>query len=49
MLPPFVDEVRIRRLELGESRVDLLLRRHASGVAVNVLARRGDARVVVVT
>ncbi|HLI09964.1 MAG TPA: amylo-alpha-1,6-glucosidase [Alphaproteobacteria bacterium] len=48
MLPPFVDEVRIRRLRLGEAHVDVLLRRHQSDVAVNVIERSGDIRVVVV-
>jgi glycogen debranching enzyme len=48
MLPGGIDEVRIRRLRLGEGSVDLLLHRHQSDVAVNVLERRGEVRVVVV-
>ncbi|HLJ21838.1 MAG TPA: amylo-alpha-1,6-glucosidase [Stellaceae bacterium] len=48
MLPQDIGELRIRRLRLGEASVDVLLHRHASDVAVNVLARRGDVRVVVV-
>ena len=47
MLPSGIDEVRIRRLRLGGASVDLLLRRHASDVAVNVLERDGKLRVVV--
>ncbi len=47
MLPAFLDEVCIRGLRLGESRVDLLLRRYRSDVAVNVIARDGDVRVIV--
>jgi glycogen debranching enzyme len=45
-LPEFLDQVCIRGLTLGDSRVDVLLRRHDSDVAVNVLARTGTARVV---
>ena len=48
MLPEDIGELRIRRLRLGEASVDILLRRHASDVAVVVLDRRGDVRVVVV-
>jgi glycogen debranching enzyme len=48
-LPSFVDEVRLRRLSLGDARVDVLLRRYENGVAVNVIERRGDVRVVVVS
>ncbi|MGE3623916.1 MAG: glycogen debranching N-terminal domain-containing protein [Bdellovibrionales bacterium] len=48
VLPPFLDEVSLRNLKLGEATVDILLRRHANDVAVNVTDRRGDAKVVVV-
>ncbi len=46
-LPPFLDEVRIRSLVIGDSRLDLLLRRYRGDVSVNVLRRDGDARVEV--
>lgn len=46
-LPKFIDEVLIRSLRLGESRMDILLRRHATEVTVNVLKRDGDAHVTV--
>ena len=46
-LPPFLDEVRLRNLRLGEAHVDLLLRRHGQDVAVNLLAREGDLGVEV--
>ncbi|WP_298952612.1 amylo-alpha-1,6-glucosidase [uncultured Methylobacterium sp.] len=46
ILPGFLDEVLIRNLKLGGSRVDLLLHRHGADVTVNVLKRRGDAQVV---
>ena len=46
-LPRFLDEVLIRSLRLGESRLDILLRRHGSEVTVDVLKREGDARVTI--
>ena len=46
-LPHFLDWIEIRRLSVGASRVDLLLRRHDSSVAVNLLAREGDVEVEV--
>jgi glycogen debranching enzyme len=48
MLPKGISEVRIRRLQLGDASIDVLLRRHASDVAVNVIERRNAVRVVVV-
>ncbi len=45
-LPEFLDQVCIRGLTLGDSRVDVLLRRHNSDVTANVLARTGTVRVV---
>jgi glycogen debranching enzyme len=44
-LPEFLDEVMIRSLRIGESRMDVVLRRHGADVSVNVLDREGDARV----
>ncbi len=46
-LPPFIDELRLRNLHLGEARVDLLLHRHGQDVAVRLLRREGDLRVQV--
>ena len=40
-LPEFLDQVCIRGLTFGDSRVDVLLRRHDSDVTINVLARTG--------
>jgi glycogen debranching enzyme len=45
-LPEGIDELRVRGLLIGDASVDLLLRRHADSVAVNVLNRRGDAEVL---
>ena len=44
-LPRFMDAILIRRLRLGESEVNLRLVRHGSDVTVNVLDRRGPARI----
>jgi glycogen debranching enzyme len=46
-LPDFLDRAIIRSLAIGESRVDILLQRHASDVSVNVLRRVGSAEVMV--
>lgn len=46
-LPPFINDVVIRSLEVGESRLDILLRRYGADVSVNVLNREGDAQVAV--
>ena len=37
----------VKRLRVGEASVDLMLRRHDSSVAVNLLARNGAAEVEV--
>ena len=46
-LPDFLDWVIIRSLTVGASKVDILLRRYASDVSVNVLRRTGSAEVMV--
>ncbi len=46
ILPSFLDDVLIRNLKLGDSRVDLLIHRHGSDVTVNVVRRTGDAQVL---
>jgi glycogen debranching enzyme len=46
-LPAFLDWLAVRRLCVGGSRLDLVLRRHDSSVAVNLLAREGPADVEV--
>ena len=48
VLPDFLDEVVLRRLSLGDAEVDVALTRLGSEVAVNVLARRGDIRVMTI-
>jgi glycogen debranching enzyme len=46
-LPGFIDDICIRRVKLGASEVDVHLHRHGDEVGLNVLARKGDAKVVV--
>lgn len=47
-LPPFLDEVRIRELQVGDARVDLRLLRSAEDVAVTVTRKMGRVEVVAV-
>jgi glycogen debranching enzyme len=46
-LPHFLDWMTVKRLEIGEATLDLMLRRHDSSVAVSLLARNGAAEVEV--
>jgi len=46
-LPHFIDWMTVKRLDIGPTRVDLMLRRHDSSVAVSLLARNGAAEVEV--
>jgi glycogen debranching enzyme len=46
-LPAFLDWLMVRRLQVGESRLDLLLQRHSGSVSVNLLSRDGDAEIEV--
>jgi glycogen debranching enzyme len=46
-LPEFLDEVTIRKLTLGDSRFDIMLRRYGNEVSLNLLDRQGDGRVAV--
>jgi glycogen debranching enzyme len=47
VLPDFIDELRVSNLHLGDSRVEVLFRRHVNDVAVNVVRREGDAEIIV--
>jgi glycogen debranching enzyme len=44
-LPPFLDELVLRRLSLNQSSVDLKVRRHGNQVSVEVMERRGHVQV----
>ncbi len=46
MLPANLDEVRIERLRVGAATVDLLLKRHSRGIAVEVLKKDGELEIV---
>jgi glycogen debranching enzyme len=46
-LPHFIDWMTVKRLSVGGTKMDLLLRRHDSSVAVNLLGRNGAAEVEV--
>ncbi|MGD9881675.1 amylo-alpha-1,6-glucosidase [Reyranella sp.] len=45
LLPDFLDDVSLRRISLGDSSVDIALRRSNSELAVEVTERRGNIRV----
>jgi len=47
VMPEFLNEVVIRNLRLGASRVDVRLHRYGQDVTANVLAREGSLRVAV--
>ena len=44
-LPPFLEEVTLRNLRLGQSVVDLMLRRHGEDVSLQVLRNEGQVMV----
>jgi hypothetical protein len=41
-LPSFLEEVTLRNLRLGQSTVDLMLRRHGNDVSLQVLRNEGQ-------
>ena len=47
-LPPFLEEVTLRNLRLGQSAVDLMLRRHGTDVSLQVLRNEGQIKVAAV-
>jgi len=47
-LPPFLNEVILRELQLGPSSVDLCVRRHGDDVSLEVLRTRGQIQVSIV-
>jgi len=46
MLPANLDEVRLERLRVGDATVDLLLKRHSQGIAVEALKKDGELEIV---
>ncbi|NDY41353.1 amylo-alpha-1,6-glucosidase [Dissulfurirhabdus thermomarina] len=47
LLPAFLEEVKLENLRLGEASVDLVLRRHARNVSVDVARKDGPVEIVV--
>lgn len=47
-LPPFLEEVILRNLRLGQSAVDVMLHRHGTDVSLQVLRNEGHIRVAAV-
>ncbi|MBA3591520.1 MAG: amylo-alpha-1,6-glucosidase, partial [Methylibium sp.] len=47
-LPPFIDWVRVHRLQVGDSNVDLLMQRYANNVGVEATRKVGNVEVTVV-
>jgi glycogen debranching enzyme len=48
VLPPFLEEVQIRNLNVPGGRVDLDLQRHANNVSINVKDKDGDIEIAVI-
>jgi glycogen debranching enzyme len=48
VLPPFLHQVRISNLQIGDAVVDLRLERHPHDVGIHVLRREGDVEIVAV-
>jgi glycogen debranching enzyme len=47
-LPPFLENVEIRNLSIGQVSMDLSLQRYPNNVGINIMRREGNAEVVVV-
>ncbi len=47
LLPQWLKEIEITDLQVGDARVDLLLRRHGWDVSVNIIERKGEVEVAV--
>jgi len=45
VLPPFLREVQIKPLGVGQGSVDMLLRRHADHVSISIVRRVGDVEI----
>jgi glycogen debranching enzyme len=48
VLPPFLEEVRIKNLRVGQGVVDLFVRRHAEDVSINIDRREGNVEILTV-
>jgi glycogen debranching enzyme len=45
-LPPFLEQVEIRNLSIGDTTMDLLLQRYPNNVGINIMRKEGKAEVV---
>jgi glycogen debranching enzyme len=48
-LPNFLNEVIVRRIMVGNSRLEIRIARHGTDVSVSVAGREGDAQAIIVT
>ncbi|MBS0517339.1 MAG: amylo-alpha-1,6-glucosidase [Proteobacteria bacterium] len=48
-LPPFIDDVTLRNLQLGGSTIDVTVRRHRHDVSIEIARQRGNAQVAIVS
>lgn len=48
VLPPFLDELLLRNVRLGNSSLDILVRRAGAGITASAVRREGDVRLVVI-
>jgi glycogen debranching enzyme len=46
MLPPFLQELHLRNLKVGEDTVDLIMHRYPEDVGINVVRRTGKLEVI---
>jgi hypothetical protein len=46
LLPPFLQEVRIKNLRVGQGSVDLFISRHAQDVSVSIDRREGEVEIL---
>jgi hypothetical protein len=45
VLPPFLEEIRLENLRVGDGEVDMILHRYQDDVGINVTRRTGDIEV----
>jgi glycogen debranching enzyme len=48
LLPPYIEELRLCNLRIGDASVDLALQRYPQDVGIQVLRRQGDVDIVIV-
>jgi glycogen debranching enzyme len=48
LLPPFLQEIRLKNLQVGQGAVDLLLQRHGDDVSISIDRREGNVEILTV-